>query len=410
MSEETKETDLTPLDDNMFDGAYLTALVLKHKYIVIVSAALAAIISIIVALQMPNYYAGKVNAIPPQNSATGIETALGGISSALKDIGLSKVGGGGESQGYTLKVLLDSRALKDTLIKKYGFLKIYSENKGFFASLFSDSKKDKIIYSEILDEFNSNLDIAVGKEGNYVISFEDVDSVRAAAVANDYIYYFNLLSEKVYRSEQSVNRAYMESRLQSIDSTINDLSAKLSALSGDKLMFSPQEQAKVAAASLSELKSQIYKSDIEYELYKRNYGEMDPGTITKKEIHDRAAKYYDDAINKPGFVGDFNLKNSAGVGMNFIKLYTEIEALSKAKAFVVPSLEKIKLDEKKQIQNLIILDKASVPDKKSRPKRSVIVLGATFGVALLSIFFIILYYAFVSFSRNYKNKVKSIKK
>jgi uncharacterized protein involved in exopolysaccharide biosynthesis len=94
--------------------------------------------------------------------------------------------------------------------------------------------------------------------------------------------------------------------------------------------------------------------------------------------------------NNPGAVGNFSMNNATDIGLEFARLYVEFETYSKVKAFLIPTLEKAKLDLHKQISNLFVVDEAIPADKKDRPKRSLIVLGAVAGTFILSIFIIII--------------------
>ncbi|HOK15183.1 MAG TPA: Wzz/FepE/Etk N-terminal domain-containing protein, partial [Candidatus Kapabacteria bacterium] len=135
--------------DNNFDGMYLTALLFKYKKIIIATIIASAIISTAVAFLLPVWYTASTNVVPPQTSMTGLESAMGNISSTLRDIGLARVGGS-SSSGYSLTVILLSRSVKDSMIKKYDLRKVYK------------MEDDK--YEDLLKEFESNLDVTYDKE------------------------------------------------------------------------------------------------------------------------------------------------------------------------------------------------------------------------------------------------------
>ena len=96
------------------------------------------------------------------------------------------------------------------------------------------------------------------------------------------------------------------------------------------------------------------------------------------------------------------MTNATDIGLEYARLYTEFETFSKVKAFLIPTLEKTRLDLNKNINNLFVVDQAIPADKKDRPKRSLIVVGAIFGGFILSIFFIIVFH-------RTKNLLKQIK-
>jgi len=371
-----------------FDGMYLTALLFKHKRIIIATVIASAIISTAVAFLLPVWYTASVNAVPPQTSMSGLESAMGNISSTLRDIGLARVGGS-SSSGYSLTVVLLSRSVKDSIIKKYDLRKVY--------------KMENEKYEDLLKEFESNLDVTYDKEGNYVISITDQDPKRAASIANDYVQIANHFAAELFKKESNFNRIYMEYRIKSIDSTISAISEQLAGLSQRSLMFSPEEQARAVSQAIVELKAQVYQSEIEYDLLRTTFGESDALTQVKKKLLEETRKKLNEAMNKPGFAGNFKIDESGRIGLEFTKMLTEIEALSKAKAYLVPLYEKLRLDEAKNIKTLYVLDEAIPPTKKSKPKRVLIVAGSVLGSFVLTVLMIILVHNYIEFRKKYQN-------
>jgi uncharacterized protein involved in exopolysaccharide biosynthesis len=363
-------------------------LLIKNKWIIIGFVLVVTLASVVISLLLPNQYTAKVNTVPPKTSTSSMESLIGGLSSTLKDIGLAKLGG--KTDGlYSFLVILDSWTVKDSLINKYRFDTVYN------------IPKNKM--TKLRKKFEENLEITLEPEGNYVIYFTDQDPVRAANVANDYVEISNFVAQKIIQTEASFNRKYLEARIASIDTLVNSLLDSLQKYSGKNLIFSPEEQAKAISTSYIDLKASKISQEILYELYKSRYGENDPLTFSQKNILESLKQKLDEFENKPGYIGNFPLKSLTKVGGEFLRLYAEIETYSKVKSFLLPYLEENRLNEHRQMQYLIVLDKATPPDQKSKPKRSLIVLGSFFGSFILITFFIIVFDAF----RRYKREILS---
>jgi len=363
-------------------------LLIKNKWIIIGFVLVVTLASVVISLLLPNQYTAKVNTVPPKTSTSSMESLIGGLSSTLKDIGLAKLGG--KTDGlYSFLVILDSWTVKDSLINKYRFDTVYN------------IPKNKM--TKLRKKFEENLEITLEPEGNYVIYFTDEDPVRAANVANDYVEISNFVAQKIIQTEASFNRKYLEARIASIDTLVNSLLDSLQKYSGKNLIFSPEEQAKAISTSYIDLKASKISQEILYELYKSRYGENDPLTFSQKNILESLKQKLDEFENKPGYIGNFPLKSLTKVGGEFLRLYAEIETYSKVKSFLLPYLEENRLNEHRQMQYLIVLDKATPPDQKSKPKRSLIVLGSFFGSFILITFFIIVLDAF----RRYKREILS---
>jgi uncharacterized protein involved in exopolysaccharide biosynthesis len=120
----------------------------------------------------------------------------------------------------------------------------------------------------------------------------------------------------------------------------------------------------------------------------------------KTQLNDQIGR----STTEKGYAGNFTLNEAAGIGIEYLRIYTEFETQSKVKAMLLPMLEKARLDEKRNSQNLFVVDEALRPDKKDRPKRSIIIAGSGIGSLVVAILLIILSYNF----RNLSRKLKAI--
>lgn len=370
-----------------FDSFQLFIAIMKFKWLIILFVLLVTSISGYIAFKMPNKYTSMVNVVPPKSSGSAFESMMGNLSSALKDFGLSKLGGKGEGS-YSFMVILNSRTVKDSLIYLYNLPKVYElpENQ----------------MTLVRKQFDENLNITSELEGNYTISITDNDPNRAASIANKYVAIANSLSQQIFQSESKVNREYLEDRLKGIEGALASITEALQKYSSDKLIFSPQDQAKSISSALADIQSEILKQEIVAQMLKNKFGESDPYTQQQNNIISELKKKYNTVTDEPGFAGNFSIKGSAKVGMDFMKLYAGFEAYSKVKAYLMPMLEEAKLNEKRFTQSLFIVDKALPPDKKSSPKRSLILLGAFVGSFSFSILIVVLLDSLRRLKRNYK--------
>ncbi len=379
------------MENNTYSNLKLLFLLFKHKIFIISFTALCAITSIIVALLLPPWYTAKVNVVPPKD-ASGTSGLMGSVTSALKDFGLSKLGGkSGES--YTFIVVLESRTVIDSMIKKYDLPSSYD---------IPDTLMD-----DVRAEFLSNVDVTYEKEGNYLISVTDKDKNRCAEMANDYVEIANNFAIKLSKTETSDNLKYLEKRVAATDSTLQDIGTKLQIYSKSKQVLSPMDQAKAVSSSLAEFKAQAIQYEIQYQFLRDNYGEDYSKTKLIKDLYNKSLQKLDEIETEPGFAGNFALNDAAEVGINYLKLYAEYETFTKVKAFLMPMYEETRLDINKNQKNLYVLDEAIAPQKKSKPKRSVIVAGSTFGGFVLAMLFVVFFNSYKELKEKYQQSIDS---
>ncbi|HYF02405.1 MAG TPA: Wzz/FepE/Etk N-terminal domain-containing protein [Patescibacteria group bacterium] len=368
------------------DALKVLAILLRHKVFILSSVLVTSIAALAYAFTLPNWYAATVSMVPPKRSVSGIDGMLGGVTSALKDIGLSKVGGkGGESYDYI--VFLNSRRLRDTLIDLFDLPTLYD---------IPAEKKTKIRAA-----LEDNLQINYEPEGNYTITAWHKNPEEAARMANLIVELANERAREIEQTESRVTREYLEMRLAQTDSIISTVSQQLQSFSKEKFLIAPEEQAQAAAAGLAELRAEIIKQEIMYEALKNNYGDADQATQQQKKNIAELRYQLSKAEKLPGFGGNFPLNEAASVGFNYQRLYVELETFSKLKAFLLPMIEQNRLDENRFARTMYILDPAIPSDQKDKPKRSLIVLGAALASFIFSVVFVIMRYRYVSFKQNY---------
>ncbi len=373
-----------------FDGYFFISLMLKHKVSLIVVGLLAAIVSIVVCLQLPNYYTAVLSAVPPRKSTSALDAAVSSVSSTLREFGLSKLGGK-KGDGYDLIVLLQSRQVKDSVISKFNLAKVYD---------LPDTASFKI-----REQLEENLTINVEAEGNYTVTVDDVDPQRAADMANYMISLTNALSQKLDRRETEIMYKQFQDRIQSTDVSIAATRDSLAKYSKENLMFSPLDQVKVAAQALGEMKASIMKQEIVLSYMEQSFGKDDPVTIRERGVLEELHKKVNNSEHSPGFVGNVALADAPKAAVPYLEYYSQLEALMRIKAFLLPSFDQIKLDLTKESPSLYVLDEAIPPQKKSRPKRSLIVASATVAAEFLWVVVLLLRFQIQTIRSRYRERM-----
>ena len=93
-----------------------------------------------------------------------------------------------------------------------------------------------------------------------------------------------------------------------------------------------------------------------------------------------------DAVPNIEFSVSFNSLPSLGLENG--RLIREVELQSTIQELLIPQFEQAKLEETKNIPTLQVIDKPKVAINKAKPKRALIVIGATLMSILISIIFI----------------------
>lgn len=364
----------------------MIGVLLRRMWIILAAAVLAAVGAYLYTRTLPEYFKSTVNCVPAQNDQSSLGGAMGGIGSALKDFGLTKLGGS-KGEQYEFIVVLFTRSIRDSMIKEFDLATEYElQGKPMQA---------------VRDEFESNLQVELRAEGNYEISIWSKDPAKAVKMCKSFVGYTNQVANRIARMDAVKTSGYLEQRVSKIDSAIAALTDSLGRYGRDYLLFSPVDQAKASASALSEAKANILKQETLLGLLERSYGTDDPQVRAQRSMLSEMEAQLQRVQTEPGFAGNFAITDAAGIGAKYVKLTAEFEAYAKVKAFLLPTLEQTRLDQMKSTPSLLVVDEPILAEKKDRPKRSLVAAGAGFGVGVLVILVILLIEGWRSIKQRY---------
>ena len=206
-------------DKPISPGFYFTFILFRYKYLIIFLVVAATVTSIFIAKSLPNMYSSTASLVPPKGTGSMLQGALGSISTALKDIGVTKLGSKGDLS-YSFIVLLDNRTVKDSIISKFKLAEVY------------EMQNEKP--TSVRAAFNENLLLKVTADGNYTITVTDKDPQRACDIAKAYAGMVDSVASELFQRENRINRIHLENRIKQTDSVINESAA----LTGDQPLSS----------------------------------------------------------------------------------------------------------------------------------------------------------------------------
>ncbi len=377
------------IENEDFSSFKMMAILFNKKWLIIIVVLLTTIASVFVSLNMKVWYKSTVNVVPPKSDDSGI---TGSIGSALKEFGLGSLGGSKGGESYDYLVILESRTVVDSIIDKYNLADVY------------DIPIEE--YSDIRKTFWGNYDISYEKTGNYTVSVWDEDPQRAADMANDVIKIANRHSVKIAHEEARLNTEHLESRYKAIDTRLKIAQDSVKKFSKEYMVIAPEEQAKSMTKALAELKISAMLYEMKYNAAIIKFGEDDAQTKEMKSIMEQTKNKIEDIQHEPGFAGNFAIDDAASVGLDYVNFLADIEALTQMKSILLPMIEEARYDEVKKIENLYVVDEAIPADKKDKPKRALIVIGAFLGSFVLMVFLILVLNATKEFMFKYKAHYK----
>jgi len=356
----------------------------KHGRLIFWNTLVITIFAIIISLFMDKWFTSTASIIPPKKKG-GIFGDIGSFSSTIKDLSktLGKLGAASD-ETYDYLVILQSRNAAEKVIDRFNLRAVYKID------------RDKPI-EDVISELENNVKFNVEDEGNITISVTDKNPNRAADMANFYVQILNEISVSLGTTEARSNREFVEKRYEQVKLDLVKAEENMKDFSKKYNIYSINEQTKAAIGAAAELKAQIAVSEIELGVMQRSMGQNNPlipGVRLKIEEMNKKLKSMKFGENSNSIDQQVNLfvpfTNLPEVGLQYIRYMREFEIQNKLLEFILPLYEQAKIEEQKNLPVALVLDKAVPAQKKSSPKRAIIVLASMLISFFLTVVFVLM--------------------
>lgn len=357
--------------------AYLRVLWEQRRFLAR-TTFLGALVVALFTLLMPNRYASTTRLMPPEKDSgmgTAIMTAL--AAKAGTAIPMGAVGGdmlGVKGTGLLFVGVLRSRTIADRLVERYDLKQAYH------TTFDEDARKKLDDASEISED---------RKSGLITIKVTDVDKYRATAIANSYVSELNRLLSEVSTSAAHRERVFLEKRLKEVKQDLDQAARDFGQFASKNTTLDIKEQGKAMLETMAQLQGELIARQSELSGLEQIYT---PNNVRVRSVRARVAELQRqlqkiagaDASSlgpggRPG--GDAGYPSIREMPMLGVT-YTDLMRRAKIQEIVFEMLtqqyEMAKVQEAKETPTAKVLDPANVPNKKSFPPRTVIVLACAF--------------------------------
>jgi tyrosine-protein kinase Etk/Wzc len=337
----------------------------------------SVVVATIISFLIPNRYTATTKILPPQqaqSSAAMLMTQLAGsglgplAALAGKDLGL-------KNPNDIYIGMLKSRTVEDALIAQFDLSRVYRDEK------ISDMRKD-------LEKVS---DIATSKEGLIEVSVEDKSPQRAAALANSYVDQLRKLTQRLAVSEASQRRLFFE---REVEQAKGELAAAEFALKNTEQktgMIHLDAQARAMIEAVGTLRAQIAAREVELQAMRSFATEQNPDIVLQERQvagwREQLASLERQQTSGEGDPMVATAKIPAAA-LEYVGRYREVRYREIIFELMAKQFEAAKLDEAKEAAIIQIVDPAVEPDKKSSPKRALIIGVATAVAFVLASLFV----------------------
>ena len=354
---------------NLLDIAIVLA---KHRKLIVGLPLLAAIITTGITLLMPNIYTGRAVLMPPQQQQTTAAIMLGQLG-ALAGVAGGTLGIKNPSDLYV--GMLKSRTVADALIERFKLKELYDED-------------TQVETRKVLAD---NTELTSGKDGLIVIAVDDKDPMRAADMANAYVEELEKLTSNLAVTEAGQRRLFFEKQLLQAKEDLAQAEVGLKETQEETGLVQLDQQGRAMIEAVATLRAQIVSREVQLAAMRSYATESNPEFVKTQQEMASLRTELRKLERGAGAGADLLVptKDIPKAGLAFARKYRDVKYAETIFELMAKQFEMAKIDEARDAAVIQVVDKAVPLDKKSKPRRALMVLLVTIIWGLAVVFFVI---------------------
>lgn len=348
---------------------YLMILVKYRRFVILNTLSVCLIVGL-VSFFLPSWYNAHTSILPPETDTSflGLSSSLLGGFASTAEMSLPFMA----TPSDVIGTILQSRSVAERIVERADLMEVYN----------TQSKE------ETIKELASHTKVKVSEEGLVYLDFEDKDRKRAALVANLYIEELDRINRMTNSSRARNTRLFIEQRMVKTQKDLIQAEENLREFQEEHKTISLDEQMKTAIQAAADLKAEMVLNEIELNVLSQNLSPAHPQIqqlrtriyqirkqLEKLEFGDQ------DSLPEKNQVLDVPFSEVPKLGLELARLTRDLKIQEAIFELLSSQHEQVKIQEAKDTPTIQILDRAFPPEKKSRPKRAMMVVLA--GIASL---------------------------
>ncbi len=345
------------------------SLLLVNRKQIFINVFVVGIVSLAIAFLLPKWYDATTLFTPPQaDESSGLASLMGSLPISF---GFSE-----STNTERFVTLLYSRTLMDALIDTF---ELRSEFDFDYRFQLRTYLRESIVTNEIFDDGSMLINVI----------FPD-DPERPALMANFLFKKIDEMYKKIKSRDAHFQRIFLENQYNLLIRDLTTLEDSLALFQQMNTIVDPVEQAKGSISLIAQLEMEKIQTEIELKLLEKSFSPNSPEIQILKNKKIILQQRISNMVS-PGHSETFfqSLKDVPELSLTYFRLMRDIEIKQRIMEFLIPQLEKTKLDEVKDTPSLLVIDEAIPAEYKFKPKRALIVIISVLAAIFLHVAFLL---------------------
>ncbi len=329
----------------------------EEKRTIAAVAAVCTAVGLAISLLLPPIFTARTTLLPPQQSQGGAGAMAANLGALAASVG---VAGALKSQEELYVGLLKTDAVANAVIERFELRERYEQK----------------TLVETRRTLQKNVRVSADRKSTLItVDADDEEAAFAAELANAYAQELQKLTARLAVTDAQQRRLYFEQQMNRAkdDFAKAELNVKQAQDKGGLASVDGQTQAMIGAAA--QIRGQIVAREVQLQAIRAYAGPENPDL--RRLLSELAGLRTQLARLEGGAPGAASSGSADALGN--VRLYRELKYQEAIYTAMLQQFQLAKADEARDGPLIQQVDVAVAPDRKSKPARSVIVLGA--GVA-----------------------------
>lgn len=330
----------------------------EHWKLLLIGPLVAGLAALGIAYLIPPSYTAITTLLPPQqqNSTSPLLSSLGGLAGLTGSVGL-------RTPADQYVSLMQSVTVSDRIIDQFNLMEVYRPKYRFQARR----------------ALASNVHITIGKkDGLITVQVDDESPQRAAEMANRYVDELRRMTDTIAVSEAQQRRKFFELQLRQTQDKLVQAQQALQASGFTEGAL--KAEPKSAGDAYARLRAEQTAAEVRLQTLRGSLSDNAPevqqqqGTVLA--LRSQVAKLATPA--------------GAASGPDYVGKYREFKYQETLFDLFARQYELARVDESREGGLIQVVDAATPPEWKSKPKRLFIAIGATFASFVMLVFAVLI--------------------
>lgn len=333
-----------------------------RKWVIAKVTGVAVLVGLVLAFLLPVRYTATTKLMPPQQTQSAATLLMSQLT-ATGGGPLAAIAGGGlglKNPNDIYIGLLNSRPIADAIIQRFDLAQVYRSKD------MTEARKELAKYTEITSE----------KNGFISVSVSDKDKKRAAEMANTYTGELRNLTKTLAVTEASQRRIFYEDQLKQAKDALVSAELTFQGVQQSKGLVQLDAQAKAMIEGLAALRAQVAAKEVEVQALRSYSTERNPDLeLAERELSTMQAEVSRlEQKNHTNESSEIGLQDVPSAGMEYLRADHEVRYRQALFDLLIKQYDAARLDEAKDAAIIQVVEPAIEPDRKTSPKRALIVL------------------------------------